>query len=63
MIFIDAWIGKVLWFKFIESETKREYQEGVDFLVKNNFEILSVNIDGKIGIKEIFSSYPVQICQ
>lgn len=63
LIFIDAWTGKVLWLKFIETETKAEYQEGLDFLVKNNYEILSVTIDGKIGIKEVFLSYPVQICQ
>jgi hypothetical protein len=63
IIFIDAWTGKVLWFKFIKSETKAEYQEGLDYLNKNNYEILSVTIDGRIGIKEVFMDYPVQICQ
>jgi hypothetical protein len=60
---MDAWTGKVIWIKFIETETKIEYQEGLDFLVENNYEILSVTIDGKAGIKEVFSSYPTQICQ
>lgn len=63
LIFMDAWTGKVLWLKFIETETKIEYQEGLDFLIQNNYEILSVTIDGRIGIKEVFSSYPTQICQ
>lgn len=63
LIFIDAWSGRVLWFKFIEAETKAQYQEGLDFLIQNNYEILSVTIDGRIGIKEVFSAYPVQICQ
>jgi hypothetical protein len=60
---MDTWTGKVLWLKFIETETKIEYQTGLDFLVENNYEILSVTIDGKIGIKEVFKDYPTQICQ
>ena len=60
---MDAWTGKVLWLKFIETETKTEYQEGLNFLIKNNYGILSVTIDGKIGIKQVFLSYPIQICQ
>lgn len=60
---MDSWTGKVLWFKFIDTETKTEYQTGLDFLTQNNFEILSVTIDGKIGIKQVFTAYPTQICQ
>jgi hypothetical protein len=60
---MDAWSGQVLWLKFIETETKTEYQEGLDFLIQNNYKILSVTIDGRIGIKEVFSAYPTQICQ
>jgi hypothetical protein len=60
---MDAWTGQVLWIKFIETETKAEYQEGLDYLIKNNYEILSVTVDGRIGIKEVFLAYPVQICQ
>jgi hypothetical protein len=60
---MDTWTGQVLWIKFIESETKSEYQEGLEYLIKNNYEILSVTIDGRIGIKEVFMDYPVQICQ
>jgi hypothetical protein len=60
---MDAWSGQVLWLKFIEVETKAEYQEGLSFLIQNNYEILSVTIDGRIGIKEVFSAYPTQICQ
>jgi hypothetical protein len=63
IIFMDAWSGQVLWLKFIEVETELEYQEGLDFLIQNNYEILSVTIDGRIGIKEVFSNYPTQICQ
>jgi hypothetical protein len=63
LIFMDAWSGIILWFKFIETETKAEYQEGLNYLIHNNYEILSVTIDGRIGIKEVFLDYPIQICQ
>jgi hypothetical protein len=60
---MDAWTGQVLWFKFIESETKYEYQEGLKYLEYLGFIIESVTIDGKAGIPVIFSKYPIQICQ
>jgi hypothetical protein len=39
---MDAWIGQVLWIKFIESETKKEYQEGLKYLEDLGFTIVSV---------------------
>jgi len=75
MIFTDSITGRVLWFKFITSETKLEYLEGLLFLLKRGFTILSVTIDGKRGIPAVFSSktlgqqgivcepIPIQLCQ
>jgi len=63
LVFLDSLTGQVVWFKFIESETKANYQEGLNFLKLQGFEILSVTLDGKKGIKEVFTDYPVQICQ
>lgn len=63
LIFSDSNTGKVLWFKFIESETKEEYLEGLKYLKEKRITILSVTIDGKTGIKDIFRQYPVQRCQ
>jgi hypothetical protein len=63
LIFMDAWRGQVLWIKFIESETKKEYEEGLRYLENLNFTIESVTVDGKAGIPSLFSKYPVQVCQ
>lgn len=63
LIFLDSTTGKVLWFKFIESETKAEYREGLTYLEDKGFEIESVTIDGRRGITEVFKKYPTQICQ
>lgn len=63
MIFLDSKTSQIVWFKFISFETKFEYQQGLEFLLKLGFEILSVTIDGRIGIPSVFSNLPVQICQ
>lgn len=63
MIFLDSITGQVLWHKFITAETKENYQEGLNFLEQNGFQILSVTIDGRRGIASVFKDYPVQICQ
>jgi hypothetical protein len=43
LIFFDATSGRVLW---IQSETKNEYQKGLNFLLQKGFQIQSVTIDG-----------------
>jgi len=63
LIFMDSLTGRVLWFKFIESERKIHYLEGLNFLLEKGFEILSVTIDGRPGIADVFKAYPIQICQ
>lgn len=60
---MDSISSKVIWHKFIQSETKENYLEGLLFLEQNEFEILSVTIDGRRGIADVFKNYPVQICQ
>lgn len=63
MIFLDAITKQIVWYKFIQSETKENYLEGLNFLIKNNYTILSVTMDGKPGIPSVFRAYPVQLCQ
>ena len=63
LIFLDSITKKVIWHKFIRGETKENYLEGLNFLLKNSFQILSVTIDGRKGIPYVFKAYPVQICQ
>ena len=63
LIFFDSMSEKVIWYKFIQSETKAEYQEGLDYLLQKGFDILSVTIDGRRGIPGVFKAYPLQLCQ
>lgn len=63
MIFLDSITGTVVWHKFIRSETKAEYQAGLDYLLKQGFVINSVTIDGRKGIAGVFKAYPLQVCQ
>jgi len=60
---MDSLSGKVLWHKFIQSETKENYQEGLNYLLKQSFKIQSVTIDGRRGIPHLFNKYPTQVCQ
>ncbi len=59
---MDSLTGQVLWFKFIESEKKIWYLEGLKYLEDLGFKILSVTIDGRRGIADVFKLYPVQTC-
>lgn len=65
MIFFDSISKSVIWHKFIESETKDNYLEGLNYLLEKGFKILSVTIDGRKGIPGLFElkGIPVQICQ
>jgi hypothetical protein len=60
---MDANSGQVLWLKFIESESKEEYEEGLKYLENLGFIIESVTIDGRPGILLVFNKYLVQVCQ
>jgi hypothetical protein len=63
---MDSLTRQVLWFKFIQSETKINYQEGLNYIKEElKLEVKSVTLDGRKGIKEVFlnKSIPVQICQ
>jgi hypothetical protein len=65
LLFLDSTTKQIVWYKFIQTETKFEYQEGLSFLLQNKYQIYSVTLDGKKGIKEVFlkQNIPVQICQ
>ena len=40
LIFFDSISRQVVWHKFIQSETKENYLEGLNFLLEKGFEIL-----------------------
>ena len=46
-----------------ETEQICDYANGVKFLKKKGWTILSLTIDGKPGARELFSDIPVQMCQ
>ena len=45
LIFFNSISRQVVWHKFIQSETKENYLEGLNFLLEKGFEIQSVVID------------------
>lgn len=60
----DSRTGKILWRKFIrQKETLADYQQGVDWLLENNFKIDGIVCDGLRGMFQMFANYKVQMCQ
>jgi len=58
LIFFDTILGRVLWHKFIQSETKENYAEGINFLLEKGITIQSKTIDGKRWIPHLFQQIP-----
>ena len=64
MVIKDAMRKRVLWRKYVKSETMSDYLEGVSWLRDNGFKIYGVVCDGMIGLlKELSIRYPCQMCQ
>jgi hypothetical protein len=63
LLFRSPKLRKNLWWKQIRTESVYEYQIGKKHLEKNSFIITAVVIDGKKGVKQLFSDVPVQMCQ
>lgn len=59
----DSNSGDIVYYKFIESETKKEYQLLRTKLEESGFVIKSVTIDGRPGVKNVFTGIPIQMCQ
>lgn len=62
VVFREAWTKKNLWWKHIRSEKIEHYAYGKRHLEANGFTIQSVVIDGRRGVKQLFSQIPVQMC-
>lgn len=63
ILFRSVKLKKNLWWRQIDSETADVYRQGREHLEKNGFAILAAVIDGKTGVKQVFSDIPVQMCQ
>jgi len=53
---------KNLYYKFIYSETILEYLEGKRFLERKGIIISAIVLDGRPGVRKIFSDIPTQMC-
>jgi len=63
LVLRDVYEKENLFWKFVEYETIAHYQEAVEELKKQGFEILGITADGRRGIFNAFPGIPVQMCQ
>ena len=59
---MDSITHEILLWKHIQSEKVDDYRFLLKELLALGYEVLSVTIDGKRGVAELFSDYPVQMC-
>jgi hypothetical protein len=58
----DTQSNQPVWYHFIQTESRKEYQRMLQALLFQGFTILSVTMDGKRGLYGLFGAYPVQMC-
>jgi len=63
LIFREPNLKRNLIWKKIHTETAGQYEQLKLILENKGFTILAVVLDGRSGIRKIFSRYPVQMCQ
>ena len=59
----DALSRKKLWRKYVHNERLIDYQEGIDFIQSNNYQVRGIVCDGFKGLIKQFSGFKVQMCQ
>ena len=63
MVIKDVLRNKVLWHKYVRSETIAQYIEGIFWLKFQGFKIYGAVIDGMRGLAQALYPIPVQMCQ
>jgi hypothetical protein len=63
VVFKDAIGKKILWRKFVRHETLADYQEGVNWLEEQGYDIVGIVRDGLRGMFTMLGKYKVQMCQ
>ena len=63
MVIKDTLRNKVLWHKYVRSETIAQYMEGISWLKSQGFKIYGAVIDGMRGLAQELYPIPVQMCQ
>lgn len=61
-VFRDTRLKKIVWWKKTAVERAEIYRTGKEHLEQHGFEIQAVVLDGRRGIREVFSGIPVQMC-
>jgi len=61
-VFREPNLRKNVWWKQTKQENVDIYLQGKEHLEKNGFTIRAIVLDGKRGVREVFSSIPVQMC-
>jgi hypothetical protein len=59
----DVLSSKKLWRKYIHNEKLIDYQEGIDFIQSNNYQVRGIVCDGFKGLFKQFVGFNVQMCQ
>ena len=63
MVIKDSFRNKILWHKFVRTETITDYLKGVEFLRSHGFIIHGIVCDGLRGLFQSLRQYKVQMCQ
>ena len=61
-VFREPNLRKNVWWKQTKQENVDIYLQGKEHLEKNGFTIRAIVLDGKRGVREVFSNIPVQMC-
>lgn len=55
--------GQNLYWKYVKYETIAEYVDGINYLKRQGIKIQGIVCDGRRGLFNALSEYPVQMCQ
>jgi hypothetical protein len=62
MVFRDAYLKRNLLRQYVRYETIALYQQGIRYLQDKGWNILGIVCDGRRGIFQAFSRFPIQMC-
>lgn len=63
IVFREPNLKKNVWWSLVQYERAESYSRGKNHLEQNGFHITAVVLDGRPGIRAVFSGIPAQMCQ
>ena len=63
MVFRASNLKKNLLWKIVDNETNEDYRAGIQELINDGWEVLTIVADGKPGLGNLFPGIPFQKCQ